>query len=334
MLLKNGLAIHDSIDHINPASWRGNVKVSQVVLQTCWKLGRLQIEEEFPFVASILHEATNSLFDIFSPLGTDLESHMQFAWLWWYNDGTSPLPWKGLAPESDLENTVAEEDTSGKHDPCFELDGKQVYKTQYLNQAFAHHKKTGSTDQLKCVANIDCYFKPITIHNDVFEHDPTSSKSQVQMDSPIAMVVWCDSHVFLYIGEVNDITVDSWHTDHIGVEYLTEPSVFVLYQMLEVIPASVEDDPNLKHDWQWLGKWGSSHRVSGCLIQPINPSLSTQQLGNPFICSRVVFFSWLSVQQSLNNFNWGMELLYLRSGNQIASLIVKRHVISYECASY
>ena len=282
-LSKNGLTIHDSVDHINPASWRGNVKVSQVVLQTCWKLGRLQIEEEFPFVASILQEATNASFDIFSPLGTDLvkaarDVHDCDDTI----DGTSPLPCEGSAPEPDLEDAVAEEDTSGKHDTCFELDGKQVYKTRYLNQAFTHYKKTGSTDRLKRVANIDRYSKPITIHNDVLEHDPTSSESQVQMDSPIATVVRCDSHVFLCIGEVNDITVDSRHTDHIGVEYLTEPSVFVSYQMLEVIPASVEDDPNLKHDWRWSGKRGSSHRVSGCLIQPINPSLSTQQLGNPF----------------------------------------------------
>jgi hypothetical protein len=48
-LSKDGLAVHDHIDHINPALWHSNVKVSQVVLQTCWKLGRLQIEKEFPF---------------------------------------------------------------------------------------------------------------------------------------------------------------------------------------------------------------------------------------------------------------------------------------------
>jgi hypothetical protein len=71
-LLKDGLAVHNHIDHINPALWHSNVKVSQVVLQTCWKLGRLQIEKEFPFFASILCAATDSSFNIFSPLGMDL----------------------------------------------------------------------------------------------------------------------------------------------------------------------------------------------------------------------------------------------------------------------
>lgn len=43
-LSKDGLVVHAHIDHINPASWRGNVKVSRVVLQTCWKLGRLSLQ--------------------------------------------------------------------------------------------------------------------------------------------------------------------------------------------------------------------------------------------------------------------------------------------------
>lgn len=282
-LSKDGLAMHDSVDHINPASWRGNVKVSQVILQTCWKLGRLQIEEEFPFVASILRIATDSAFDIFCPLGTDLVKAVRDVQD--YDDtidGMSALPSERSAPEPDLEDAAADEDTSRKHDPCFELDGKQVYKSRYLNQAFTSYKKTGSTDRLKRVANIERYARPITMHDNVLEHDPTSGEHQVQMDSPIATVVRCDGRVFLCIGEVVDITVDSQHTDHLGVEYLTEPSVFVSYQMLDIIPATVEDAPDLKHDWRWSGTRGSSHRVSGCLVQPINPSLSTRQLGNPF----------------------------------------------------
>jgi hypothetical protein len=83
-------------------------------------------------------------------------------------------------------------------------------------------------------------------------------------------------------GEVNDIIVDNQHVDHIAVEYLTEPTVFISYQMLYVVPAKVQDDPDLKHDWQRSGKRGLSHRVSERIIQPINPSLSTREPGNPF----------------------------------------------------
>ena len=81
--------------------------------------------------------------------------------------------------------------------------------------------------------------------------------------------------MFLCIGEVNDITVDNQHTDHVVVEYLTEPTVFVLFQLLFIVPANVDDDPNLKHDWRWSGTRGSSHQVAGCIVQLINPSIST-----------------------------------------------------------
>ena len=126
--------MHNNVNHINPASWHGNMKVSQVILQTCWKLGKLQIEKEFPFVASTLHIATTSAFDIFCPLSTNLVKAVHDVQD--YNntiDGISALPREKSAPEPDLKDTTANKDTSKKHDPCIELEGNQVYKSQYLN---------------------------------------------------------------------------------------------------------------------------------------------------------------------------------------------------------
>lgn len=107
------------------------MKVSQVVLQTCWKLGRLQIEEKFPLFASILCVATNSSFDIFSPLGKDLVKGPHDVDDYddtqdGVNSDALPSVEPALAP--DIEDAVAEEHPTGKHNPCFELDGKQIYK--------------------------------------------------------------------------------------------------------------------------------------------------------------------------------------------------------------
>jgi hypothetical protein len=133
------------------------------------------------------------------------------------------------------------------------------------------------------VANVQRYaLKSTNVYDTVLDHDPTSSGNVIQMDSPIATLVRCSGRLFLCIGEVIDILVDSRHTDQVAVEYLMEPSVFISYQMLFLVPASVEDDPDLKNDWRWSGKRGTSYRVAGCLIQPINPSISTKELGNPF----------------------------------------------------
>jgi hypothetical protein len=56
------------------------------------------------------------------------------------------------------------------------------------------------------------------------------------MDSPIVTLVRCSGHLFLCIGEVIDISVDSRRTDQVAVEYLTEPSVLISYQMLFLVP--------------------------------------------------------------------------------------------------
>lgn len=285
---RDGLTIHQHVDHVNPASWRGNVKVSRVILQTCWKLGRRRVEEDFPFLIDTLRVATEQSFDIFSPLGEDLVKGPRDADD--YDDtlveGIKPDAHPAVAPSPspDLEDAVAEELPCGRHSPYFELDGKDVYKARYLNQAFSQYKKTGSTDRLKRVASIQRYAVKLTDnHPGILECDPMSGDDQVQMDLPVASLVRCRGHIFLCIGEVNDIIVDNQHTDHIAVEYLAEQTVVVSYQMLYIVPAKVQDDPNLKNDWRWSGGCGlGSHRVPGCLIQPINPNVSTQEPGNPF----------------------------------------------------
>ena len=63
--------IPDSADHIKPGSWRGNVKLKDVSLQTSWNRGRRIIEQEFEGLKYVLHELDNTdRADILSPFGT------------------------------------------------------------------------------------------------------------------------------------------------------------------------------------------------------------------------------------------------------------------------
>ena len=87
------------------------------------------------------------------------------------------------------------------------------------------------------------------------------------LDSPITTLIKCnDIHVFLCIGEVNDITHNSNHLEEIAVNSLTDPLVSISYQLLHLIPSAFEDDPDLKHNWHWS----------------INPSISIHEVGNLF----------------------------------------------------
>ena len=119
---------------------------------------------------------------------------------------------KDPPPSPDLKDAVIAEHPSMKHSPCFEFNEKQIYKSRYLNQAFENLKKPGSTDQLKRVADVLQYTAKSSQGFDdsggVFNNEPTSGRNVVQMDSPIATLIHCSSHLFLCIGEVNDIVVD------------------------------------------------------------------------------------------------------------------------------
>ena len=102
------------------------------------------------------------------------------------------------------------------------------------------------------------------------------------MDFPIATLLKCEGRLFVCIGETNDITFNSKHVDSLSVDLLSEPSAFVSFQMLYLVPATVEDSADLKHDWKWLLSRGTTHRVQGRLIEAINPDISTRHVGKPF----------------------------------------------------
>ena len=63
--------ILDSADHIKPASWRGNVNVKDVSLQTSWNCGRHMIEQDCNVFQPVLEGLEESEgVDMLSPFST------------------------------------------------------------------------------------------------------------------------------------------------------------------------------------------------------------------------------------------------------------------------
>jgi len=280
-LSKDGFDIHRGVDHVGPASWRGDVHVKNVVLHLAWKLGKQEAEKRFPFLIPILESVNQLQRDIFSPLGKDLVKAP------WENDDiddTYDVTSIHLADPAfpaagpNLEDAIMEEDNSRPiHSHFFTLDGTEVSKARYLSQAFQTFKKVGSTDCLKRVAQVQRY-SATTEATDVITHDPLSSANILTIDMPVASLLECEGHTFLCIGEVNDIVLDGVSVDEIGVDSLHERSVVVSYQMLYLTSATANDDPGLKHDWRSSYRRGISYKVSGHVIQPIDPGVSTKSV--------------------------------------------------------
>ena len=286
---QDGSVVHKGVDHIGPSTWVGNVFVANVILQTCWRLGREESEKDFPVIAPILESIIQPGRDIFSPLGKDLvkapraDDDIDNT----YDD--TPTSIAGSAAPSlghELEDAIAEEEPIEveKHKPFFEMDGVQVSKAKYLSRAFEMLKKVGSTDRLKRVANGQRYSNNLPPENTttILTTDPLSSGNRLEMDMPVASILRCEDSIFVCVGEVNEIVVNGSSVDEISLNSLRQDSVTISYQMVFLIPATSEDDPESKHDWRGSMRRGVSFKVSGNLIQPINPGVSTRIPHQPY----------------------------------------------------
>ena len=70
-LLRESKEIPDSADHIKPASWKGNVYVQDVSLQTSWNRGQYIVEQECETLSSVLRKLNNTDgIEILAPFGT------------------------------------------------------------------------------------------------------------------------------------------------------------------------------------------------------------------------------------------------------------------------
>jgi hypothetical protein len=281
-------------DHISPASWVGDVHVANVVLLSCWKEGRLKAEGLIPGSRDALAKcALNPSFDIFSPLGSslvgasdELDAPDAFA-----PDPTlfRPSPDETNDPEpepfydvdGDIEDAIAiAKPQNTKHSPHVILDGKKVSKASILSQLMQGRSVRLSTDRTRRVQGIPAFKFPTT--NGLIFSDSTAGAPSLRIGNPIAALVTCEEKIFLAVGQVNRIVFGSQETDTVVLDLLPDPGTKISFQILRLLPATQDDDPDGLHDW----RWGSSLEatcsdVPGNLVQPLNPTVSNRIAGEP-----------------------------------------------------
>lgn len=291
-ITRDSRKLPDKADHIKPASWRGDVTIKNVTLSTCWKHGRRLVEEELPFSIEILTQLSSLAgVDILSPFGILLVK------LPTDNDGPDvnpsehpPAPAVCAAVSREFEDAAAEEEGEAglvmRHfDQYLTIDGQKVSKTRMLSCRSKYDQTPSSTDRLRRVQNIE-----------KFPHD-SSSLVGTQCDSifgepclitsePIATLVRYDSKLFLCIGEVNAITVDSKPVEQLRLSILPEQMVKVSFQILGLVPATSLDDPSLHNDWRTASMKEISFTIPGRLVQAINPDICSRIPTKPYYLLR------------------------------------------------
>ncbi|KAJ7104685.1 hypothetical protein C8R44DRAFT_746366 [Mycena epipterygia] len=284
-MARDSTVLPDRADHIKPPSWRGDTCVANVTPLTCWNRGQRIIEEEFPSLASHFHaldEAYN--VDILSPLGElivnkDLDPDDNED----DDEDTEPSAKSSVSP--DLEDAAADEEILTGEAPVFTsfitVDAKPLRKTRALALMQKLGYKAGSTDRLKRVADVQRYSSKsfdVAEHSGIIESDAP----YILVSEPIATLVRCEEKLFVCIGEVADIRLDSKSIEKLSIDVLQERKVIVHFQILCLVPATTEDDPAEKRDWRSSGVLRNVLAIPGRLVLPVDPALSTRVAGKPY----------------------------------------------------
>ncbi|KAF8161442.1 hypothetical protein B0H34DRAFT_673382 [Crassisporium funariophilum] len=296
--------IPDSADHIKPGSWRGNVKVKDVSLQTSWNQGRRIVEQECDEFTPIFHKLDElEGIDILSPFGTllvnvplsddDVDESLEAPAV---ASANTNLDARETEMRVDVEDALAAELASTGSNMDMPA-GKKVFNSKVLikgttkNKARAlkefgkYRNYTSSTDRLKRVQSIPRFVNTEKEYHsspkDVQEPHAEDSQKIVMCD-PITSLIRVENNFWLCLGEVNGLRVNGLPVDYISFNMLAEETVSVSYQMLGLRPATLVDDPEGSNDWRTYMMKEHSYTVPGRLVQSIDPTTSKTPLGMPF----------------------------------------------------
>ncbi|KAK2463010.1 hypothetical protein APHAL10511_004967 [Amanita phalloides] len=295
--------ISGKIDHINPALWKGDVCVSNVLLITSWNLGRQRVEQEFETLGlpQALH-ALESWHDVdmaflfgggFRLWEDDLEegeegdceNDMAQDQI---TDVSSNSLAEVISGDMDLEDHMATQ-ACNKHSPFIELNGKKIHKAKVLREFFKYSMSPGSTDRLKHVAGLSCFSISTTgSSTTVLGHDESVlGNNCLCIGDPAVTLIRSSNHIFLTVIHVSQILIDSCTTFKTPVNMLVEPIVEVQFQILclsklALDSQSADDELRPPYDWTWNSQYIEVlAKTRGAFIQPVSPCISTKTLGKP-----------------------------------------------------
>ncbi|KAJ7604917.1 hypothetical protein FB45DRAFT_1149799, partial [Roridomyces roridus] len=277
-------------DHVSPTSWLGDVHVANVGLHACWMDGREVAEEFLPEAKPLLARCDrNPSVNILSPFGhilvgaPDAEDAFEPDAELFRPDPeeeNDPEVDSFYTPDGDFEDEIAIE-IPRKKSPHITFEGKMYSKATILSQMMQGRSPRMSTDRLRRVAGMTA-FKSESAPGSLITTDIGLGDPALRIGNPIATLVHCEGRDFLAIAQINRINCGTQDVDTLLLDLVSDAGTKVSFQILRLVPASLEDDPEKQHDWRWsLALDSACDGVPGALIQPLNPTVSTRMAGNP-----------------------------------------------------
>ncbi|EDR00884.1 uncharacterized protein LACBIDRAFT_333741 [Laccaria bicolor S238N-H82] len=173
--------------------------------------------------------------------------------------------------DGDLEDMIAEELPHGSISSEIQINGRKTTKPQALRQRMMHCMNRLSTDQLKWVQELTC-FNPLEAMSPIDTKQSDSSPS-IHIGNPITVLVECEKKLYLAVAHINQLHfAGNGDLMTLCTHLLVDTTAKVSFQILHIVPTTIEDDPSKEYDWCWAWNMEATcHDVPGELIQPINP---------------------------------------------------------------
>ncbi|THU89597.1 hypothetical protein K435DRAFT_821336 [Dendrothele bispora CBS 962.96] len=285
--------LSSKFDHINPRSWRGDVSVVNVNLQTCWEMGRKKAVKCIPESGLVFENlVSDPNIDMFAPFGESLVNYRDAEEEDEEDEGvpvedepqdrTSPqdctFQTEPFVVEGDIEDAIAEEMApESRVSSSITIAGEITTKPKALRRRFMDRFLRSSTDRLKQIANVSCFLSSDQVKDQILcDSDSLLGPPALCIGHPIVTVVRCAEDVFLAVAEVIGITyMSNNNVQGLNLELLGSDNTKISYQILRLIPATVQDDPTEEHDWIWKQTMElCCTDVPGRLIHAFNPDLA------------------------------------------------------------
>ena len=158
--------------------------------------------------------------------------------------------------------------------------GTTVSKSHALALLFKYSKTPSSADRLRRVQQQARF---VTSESSSLEDHHTDEHSDVLLvNNPLASLLLCEDKIFLCIGEVIGIHMGTTFVDHVSLDVLPEDSIKVTYQAYSLACTALDKDGTQLNDWQTRELLPMKFKVSGFLVQSINPILATPPSHAPY----------------------------------------------------
>ncbi|KAF8910004.1 hypothetical protein CPB84DRAFT_1842672 [Gymnopilus junonius] len=284
--------ISSKYDHINPKSWKGDVKVANVVLGSCWSSGFRQAEAEleeamYPSPFEEMKKAGGWERDEMEEEKDTVEEPTTA------NEDSPILNEEDVDP--DLDDIAAVQQLgltpSGQQSPSpwIAIDhsnantSKKVHKSMVLHLYSNPLTISDSKDRLKHVRGFLQYHESQML--DELRAPPAlpsnAEDNVLHVLDPMLTVVQCNNKIFLAVFQVLGIRHDMLEVQSLSSSFLGEPNVRIHGQVmkLSLITGSLEPD---EPDWEWNGSfeaWSSIRDVEGRWVEQIDPHVQPASRG-------------------------------------------------------